>query len=194
MPNLWDSQLGQGMPRQRLGRRSSGAGGLRSDLPRRAVTTGALLVAVTLSGCSGAGRVQLAAADAMDAAAASFAVALEEYDRDLRSADVRRDRYTTFALIERIRTNGSDEIVVGQHAETFLAALSKIQADRRVAQRRYWMTKSNLETLRLLADDLRRFALSSDALSLQAQSVIADALALMHRLRSTPGDSNGKTK
>ena len=126
-------------------------------------------------GCIGSARVELAAADALDALSAELAKALAEYQSDLDAADDQRESAVIAAFIARTRNDAGDDAVMQAHAEQFAQALAKIRGDRRTAWQRHDASVDNLAAAQEVARELRAIALSGIALQ-------DDARAYLNRL------------
>ena len=107
------------------------------------------------AGCLGNGRVEQAGADVIDLVARQTTVALDEYERDMRTVDAGRREAVVTNLAERVKRDGAQQ--VDAHAAALLQALERIAADRQVARERYEAAKDNIEVLREVAGGLRRF-------------------------------------
>lgn len=112
-------------------------------------------------GCGGDARVELAAADAIDAAAAQLKVTLNEYTAELELADRRRRDGAVAAFVERLRRDIADDQATQAHAAAFSEALAALDQDRTTERRRHNAARANIETLREIAAGLRRIAIST---------------------------------
>jgi len=91
----------------------------------------------------------------IDLVARQTTVALDEYERDMRTVDAGRREAVVTNLAERVKRDGAQQ--VDAHAAALLQALERIAADRQVARERYEAAKDNIEVLREVAGGLRRF-------------------------------------
>ena len=112
-------------------------------------------------GCGGDARVELAAADAIDAAAAQLKVTLDEYTAELELADRRRRDGAVAAFVERLRRDIADDPATRAHAAAFSEALAALDQDRTTEQRRHNAASANVGTLEEIAAGLRRVAIST---------------------------------
>jgi hypothetical protein len=99
--------------------------------------------------------VEQAGADVIDMVAKQTTVALDEYERDMRSVDAGRREAVVTNLAERVKRDGAEQ--VDAQAAALLQALERIAADRQVARERYEAAKDNIEVLREVSGGLRRF-------------------------------------
>ena len=134
--------------------------------------------ALWLAGCAGGdARVEMAAAEAMDALAAQLELTVEEYHADLSVADDARQEDVVAALIGRLKTDcGQDELST-QHALDFQAALARLRQDREVALQRRGAAAENLTILRDTADGLRRVGVASLSLEDETKRYLMDLIA-----------------
>jgi len=131
-------------------------------------------------GCTSASRVPLSAADSMDLLAVSLGRAIDEYGLDLEKLDEQRRKAVVDAFVVRVRTDPFDDEALAGHATTFTAALERIDADRRAASDRRQAAIDNLETLREIAEGLRRVALESMSLDDEARRYFTGVISQIH--------------
>lgn len=131
---------------------------------RMILTTG-ILVAMSLTGCGGDARFELASADALHVVADELDVALNEYHAELVRLDDAREVEVVQAFVQRVRRDHDDETMMAGHEEAFVQALTHIRADRTAAWQRRQISAENVATLREVAAGLQKLALQS--LSLQ---------------------------
>lgn len=112
-------------------------------------------------GCGGDARVELAAADALVAAADRMQAVLDEYHAEMAAYDDSREEAVTQAFIERVKAAPADEGATASHAAQFRSALSRIRADRSVQWRRHIAGVDNIEAMREVAGGLRRLGVES---------------------------------
>ena len=149
-----------------------------------------LVLGVFVGGCGGGdARVELAAADSMEALGASMAQTLAECHADLGRGDDDRQRAAIQAFIDRVRANIADETATEAHAEAFQKALEGLDADRRVAWERYTASLDNVATLREVAQGLRRLALNSMSLDDEVRRYFGE---VMQRRKETKEQPSGE--
>ncbi len=112
-------------------------------------------------GCGGDARVELAAADVIDAAAAQLKVTLDEYTAELELADRRRRDGAVAAFVERLRRDIADDPATRAHTAAFSEALAALDQDRTTERRRHNAASANVGTLEEIAAGLRRVAIST---------------------------------
>ncbi|MCP4591414.1 MAG: hypothetical protein GY842_11765 [bacterium] len=141
--------------------------------PRRRSLVLGLSVAVTLSvGCGGDARVELSAADSIDALAGALEQAVREYHGEVVLSDEVRESGAITAFVRRIRESTDDPTEQDRHAAEFTAALARLRDDRAVEWSRFGATLDNLETLRETVGGLRRLAIESLTLSDEARRYV----------------------
>ncbi len=124
----------------------------------------------------GDAKVELAAADALDAIGGGLTTAVAEYHGDLSRHDDERQRAVVHALIERIRADAANDAAVETHAEAFHQAMAHLEQDRQAAWLRYSATADNLSTLHEIAGDLRRLAVESLSLNDETKRYFGDLI------------------
>lgn len=127
---------------------------------RKRVVLG-VTVAQWVAGCAAAPRAQLAGSDALDRLAVSLRESIVEFAGDVEAFDAQRQRGVVEAFVERVRETAGDEPALAMHREAFLAALQRIDEDRRAAWERQAAAIENIELLSEIASGLRRLALES---------------------------------
>ncbi|MFO0972759.1 MAG: hypothetical protein U1A27_04870 [Phycisphaerae bacterium] len=120
--------------------------------------------ALTWGGCVSQARVELSAADALEAVAVETQRAATEFSADLDSADAAREASVIGAFVSRTRRDQADEALMDKHTGDFAAALAKIREDRRVAWERQRRVGENCRALRETAAGLRQIAVQSTSL------------------------------
>lgn len=148
-----------------------------------------LIPNVLTGGCAGDARVELTAADSVEALGASMSQTLAEYHADLARFDEERQRVAVQAFIERVRTDVTDEAATDAHAEAFRQALQHLDADRRAAWERYTVSLDNVATLREIAQGLRRLALDSMSLDDDVRRYFGE---VMERRKEAKEQQDGK--
>ncbi len=141
-----------------------------------------LLAAIfACSGCASAPHAQLSAADSMDLLASSLETAIEEYRDDLKQLDDQRRKAVVEAFVARVRMDHRDESALAAHTSAFTTALDRIEADRRTASDRRAAAVESLETLKEIADGLRRLAVESMNLDDEARRYLTDVLSQIQK-------------
>jgi hypothetical protein len=140
-------------------------------------TTLVLIAALSLAGCGGDARVELAASDSVKTLADAFTEALGEYHAELVAADDAREAGAIAAFVERTRRDADDPAVLEQHAAQFAAALGKVRSDRTVEQQRFLDARGHAALLHETADGLRQIGLAGLRLEESTRQVLDDALA-----------------
>jgi hypothetical protein len=127
-----------------------------------------MVVAWGLAICGAAGcgdaRLELAAADALTAAADRMETVVAEYHGDVVRLDDSREQAVVEAFVQRVKANPTDEQVVAGHEAAFRSALSMIREDRAVEWRRHAAAAENAAAVREVADGLQRMGLESVSL------------------------------
>lgn len=145
---------------------------------RTPLSVGWVLVFMPLAGCLGGdARVELAAADSLDALAAELRLVVDEYHADLGAADDARQSDVVSAFIARVRADSSDDDATAAHAAAFEAALRHLRGDREVAFERRTAAQENLNIVRDTADGLRRVGVASLSLEDEAKRYLLDFIA-----------------
>ena len=129
-----------------------------------------------LGGCGGDARVELAAADSLEAIALELENAIAEYDRDLTAGDDARERAAALALAEWLRPDGLDDADAENHTDAFLQAMDRLRADRAAARARYGASRDNVQAMREIASGLRRLAIDSLSLNDEARRYFQDLI------------------
>jgi len=122
-------------------------------------------VMLWVAGCGGDARLELAAADALAAAAERMQTAVDDYHAEMTAFDDSREEAVTEAFVQRVRADAADEQAVAVHSAEFKSALGRIRADRAVEQQRRAAAVENLGVVREVADGLRRMGVESLTLS-----------------------------
>lgn len=148
------------------------AGTEEAIMSRQWVSWLVVLAAAGSAGCAGRARVELAAADALDALAVELGTALAEYQADLERADGRREGDLVAAFVARVQRDHADDAALAEHERAFVDALGRVRADRRVAWERYGAAQDNVAVAREVAGDLRGVALEGFALEEAARDYL----------------------
>jgi hypothetical protein len=159
---------------------------------RHGIVVGRVVIWTIILGAAGCGggdaRVELAAADALDAVSASVTQAVAEYHADLRQVDAERRRAAVQALIARLRADAEDEEKAQAHADAFESAVALLEADRQAAWERYAATLENLALLSGTSDGLRRLAVDSMSLEDETKRYFGELLENRRELREQEKD------
>ena len=127
---------------------------------RRIAAAGAVF-GLFVAGCAGSARVELSAADSIEALAAELQAALDEYQSDLSQVDAERERLAVLAFISRVKTAVGEDSQMQAHGESLLGALERVRADRLAATNRFMAARENALALGEVAAGLRRIAVES---------------------------------
>jgi hypothetical protein len=118
-------------------------------------------VAVFQGGCGGDARVDLTAADTLEATAAQLERGLLEYQTDVAAADDAKESQIISAFAARLRKDAADDALVERHIREFSAALVKIRQDRQAADQRLHASQDNVAAVNEVAKGLRKLAIES---------------------------------
>jgi len=163
--------------------------------PNRHAVFAACLLLLATTGCGGDARVELSAATAIEQVAASIAVAMEEYHREVTASDDHREEAVVQALVERIRRDHQDEKATDAHVADFHQAMQHLRQDRDTEWRRYVAASDNLSVLTEVTSGLRRLAVESMTLSDEVRRYlhnVIDARSTRGNAR-TPDEENHAT-
>lgn len=131
-------------------------------LPATACMTAVIL---GLAGCGGDARLELAAADALLAAADRMETVVAEYHAEMNEYDGTRESALIEAFVERVKSSVGDDQATAGHAAQFRLALERIRQDRAVQWRRHTAALENVAAVREVAEGLRRMGIESLTLS-----------------------------
>lgn len=135
---------------------------------RRRGRAGALAawpVMLWVVGCGGDARLDLAAADALTAAADRMEAAIGEYHAEMSQFDDSREEAVAEAFVARVKADAGDEQAIAAHWAEFRSALARIREDRAVERQRHAAAAENVAVVREVADGLRRMGIESLTLS-----------------------------
>jgi hypothetical protein len=132
----------------------------------------ALGLLAAVGGCGGDARVELAAADSLEALGGAFQVAFAEYHGEVVAGDEARESSAVEAFVARARRDASAPEALDAHAAQFAAALAKLRADRNAEQERYLATRENLAALREVATGLRQSGLAGLQLEADTRALL----------------------
>jgi hypothetical protein len=127
-------------------------------------------------GCAAGARVELSAAQTLDALVRDVEVALAEYHAEVNAADRTRRTSAVDAFVTRIRTDNDDEAATANHVKAFHEALDRILADVRVETNRHTATMDNVGEIRDVATGLRRLAIESMSLNDELKRYVTDLI------------------
>jgi len=154
---------------------------------------GFVIAVVTLvTGCA-TGRVNLAAADAVEMLSGDVALAIAEYQEDLDACDAIKLRELVEAYTNRIRHVETDA-EIGGHQVQFLTALERVEADQKVAQSRKQKAENNLETMREIAAGLRRMGIESLKLDSEAQTYVEGLIEAAQKQKAESDTQNDESQ
>lgn len=114
-----------------------------------------------LCGCGGDARVELSAADALQAVAGQMERTIQEYHQEVSNADDGRESAVVAAFVTRVRKDSADATAVDGHATEFAAALRKIRADRETEWSRRNAALDNVGVLREMSHGVQKLAIQS---------------------------------
>lgn len=148
-----------------------------------------LFCALGLPGCGGDARVELAAADALDAAAVELKAALNEYTAELHFADRNRRDAAIGAFADRLRRDIADDDVVQAHTAAFRQALNALNADSRTEWQRYDTTRGNIEALEEIAVGLRRVGIATMTVRDDVRRYLGTLIEARSQAQQTQGEN-----
>lgn len=148
---------------------------------------GFTVAAMTWScGCAVHARVQLSAADALEALAGALQQSAVEYHGEIRTADDMRRREVINAFVRRVRSDHKDENRIERHVAEFNGALERIHLDVQLELTRHAATLQNVRTVTEIAQDLRRLAVESMSLDDEMRRYVTDLLIRTGDAESEP--------
>lgn len=146
------------------------------SLPIRTHAKLAAAAIIGTVGCNAGARMQLSAAQTLQAVMNSVQLATAEYHDEIRSADVLRRRLAIDAFVQRIRDDHDDEHATADHVERFNKALDRLQQDGETENTRYLATVQNIRTLGEIGDGLKRLAVESMSLDDELRRYLTNLL------------------
>lgn len=152
--------------------------------------SGLLLVSV-LAGCGGDARVDLSAADGIQAAAQQMELTLREYHNEVNRYDSSRETAVIAAFVSRVRADSQNEAAVNEHAAEFGKALEKIRTDRDTEYARQAAASDNVGVLREMARGLERLGIESLTLQDEVRRYLTSWLAARQRAETTVQQKGG---
>ncbi len=148
-------------------------------------------IGLFITGCGGDARVELAAADSMNAVGDAFALAVTEYHEETVRSDDARERGAVRAFAERVRRDADDEAKTEAHEEALLAALARIRADRAAEWERFRTSLDNVVVLREAAAGLRRLAVESLSLEDETRRYFQGVLERLNTAQPKTAEDKG---
>ncbi len=142
-------------------------------------------------GCGGDARVELSAADAMQAVAGQMERTIHEYHQEVSSYDDARESSVVAAFVARVRKDAADDAAVDVHAADFQTALHKIRGDRETEWSRRTVAMENVGVLREMSRGVQKLAIQSLGLQDEMQQYLDGWIEAAHRAQSqTPPQTN----
>jgi len=135
------------------------------------------------AGCGGDARVELAAADAIEAVAAQMRLTLDEYHEQVVAYDDAREAEAIAAFVARLRADLADQRKTTEHMAAFREAMARLRLDRRAEWQRYTAAGDNVALLDELTQDLRKLAIESLTLRDELRRYLTDVLAARRQSR-----------
>ncbi len=133
-------------------------------------------VAALASGCAIQARVQLSAAETLEALATQTSLAVNEYHLEIRESDRQRRLAAVDAFVARLTADRDDDIATAQHTEKLNQALDALRTDADVEYARHRAAEQNLRIIRETATGLRNLGLQSMKVSDTMRTFLTDRL------------------
>lgn len=133
--------------------------------------------ALTAAGCGGDARVELSAADALQAIAVQMEMTVKEYHGEVSRYDDAREAAVVTAFVERVRRDVNDQVTVDGHAADFAKALARIRTDRETEWSRRAAAMENVAVLLEVSRGLQKLAISSLSLRDELQRYLEGWMA-----------------
>ncbi len=143
---------------------------------RRVRMAACCLPLVVVAGCMSGARLELAAADSLDALAGAMTATLIEYHEDVELVDAARRRAAVAAIIDRLRADIANQDAVDQHAAEFDRAIERLWLDRETEWRRFTVGLENAASLREIGEGLHRRAIESLSLEDEAKRYFGELI------------------
>jgi hypothetical protein len=150
-------------------------------------------VMLGVAGCGGDARLELAAADALAAAAERMQTAVDEYHAEMAAFDDSREEAVTEAFVRRVRADAANEQALAAHSAEFKSALGRIREDRAVEQQRRGAAVENVGVVREVADGLRRMGVESLTLSDEMRRYLSGWIEARKQAVAAKAATAGKT-
>ena len=142
---------------------------------------------VGLAGCGGDARVDMTAADTLDALAVQMQRTLTEYHAELESADDAREEAVVEAFVQRVRTDVADAEKVDVHSQAFAGALRRIRGDRVVEWQRHTAAQDNVALMREVGGGLRKLAIQSLLLQDEVKRYVSGLIEARQQAQAQAG-------
>ncbi len=144
---------------------------------------------VGLAGCGGDARVDLTAADTLDALAIQMERALMEYHAELEAADDAREEAVVDAFISRVKTDVSDDEKLTGHSQSFAGALKRIRSDRAIEWQRHTAAADNVSLMREVGDGLRKLAIQSLLIQDEVKRYVTSLIDAKKKAQTLAGET-----
>ena len=141
---------------------------------------------VAVAGCTGDARVELTAAQSLEALAGELDQALGEYHDTVTVGDDDREASIVSAYLARVRRDTDDPAALAQNERDLVAALEKLKQARAVESARWTATADNVSLLRETATELRRSAVKSAAVSTDARRYVESVVNQITDANASP--------
>jgi hypothetical protein len=138
------------------------------------------------AGCGGDARVELAAADALDVAAAQLRLAFDEYHAEINRADQSRQHAAVGAFVARLRADIDDQAAIDAHTAAFTEALAALWADQRAEDQRCHNALDNLDAVGEVAAGLRRVGIATLTVSDEVRRYLDSLIAARTQAAAQP--------
>jgi hypothetical protein len=155
-----------------------------------AAATAVLLAAIAIAGtvgCGGDARVELAASDAITAAADQFGQAAGEYHAEVSRGDDRREEDVLSAFVARTQADAGNATKTEQNIAEFRKAMGNIRADREAEMTRHYAVRDNVDVLREISRGLQRIGIDSMTLSDEARRYLYSWIDTQKRAKNATG-------
>lgn len=142
------------------------------------------LALVVLAGCMSGARLELSAADSLDAMTAT----LIEYHEDLELVGTARREAAVAAIIERLRVDIANPSAVDQHADAFDRAMQRLWLDRETEWQRFSVGLENAASIREIGTGLSRRAIEALSLEDEARRYVSVLIEARRAAKETPDE------
>jgi len=148
---------------------------------------------ILCAGCSGGdARVEMSAADGLNALADQFDTTIDEYHQDLAEGDTTRESAVIAAFVSRVQRDNAD--AMDKHTAEFSDALAKIRGDREVEFDRRNAAKDNVITLREIGKGLQQLAVQSMTLNDEARRYLTGWVSQYQQARKEAAAASAERK
>jgi hypothetical protein len=141
------------------------------------------------AGCGGDARVDMTAADTLDALAVQMERALTEYHAELEAADDAREEAVVDAFISRVKTDVSNDEKLDSHSRAFGGAMKRIRSDRAVEWQRHTAAADNINLMREVGDGLRKLAVQSLLVQDEVKRYVTSLMDAKRRAQAATGET-----